>query len=96
MIDKKTIEHMAKLSRIKISENDVMEYSTQMAGILSYFEQISKVNTDNVVPLVTPSEIEGFWREDEAQQKYLVEEMLKNAPDRVGNLFKVPPVVSEG
>ena len=93
MIDKKTIEHIAKLARLHITEEEAQEYSTQLAKALGHFEQISKVDTSGVEPLVTPTEMDAYWREDVALQEYSAEEMTANAPDRAGNLFKVPPVV---
>ena len=93
MIDKKTIEHIAKLARLQITEEEAQEYSQQLAKALNHFEQISKVNTEGIEPLTTPTEIESFWREDEATSEFTAEEMTGNAPDKAGNLFKVPPVV---
>lgn len=93
MIDKKTIEHIAKLARLHISEAEAAEYSAQLEKVLHNFEQIVKVDTAGVEPLITPTEIEAYWREDEAKQDFTAEEMTANAPSRAGNLFKVPPVV---
>lgn len=93
MIDKKAIEHIAKLARLHITEEEAQEYSTQLAKALTHFEQISKVNTAGIEPMVTPTEIEAFWREDVVNQEFGADEMTSNAPDRAGNLFKVPPVV---
>lgn len=93
MIDKKTIEHIAKLSRLHITDEEAQEYSTQLSKALGYFEQISKVDTNGIEPMITPTEIEVFWREDLVQAEFTAEEMTANAPERAGNLFKVPPVV---
>ncbi|AHZ85715.1 Asp-tRNA(Asn)/Glu-tRNA(Gln) amidotransferase subunit GatC [Bdellovibrio bacteriovorus] len=93
MIDKKAIEHIAKLARLHITEDEAQEYSTQLAKALTHFEQISKINTAGIEPMVTPTEIEAYWREDVVKQDFTAEEMTGNAPDRAGNLFKVPPVV---
>ena len=93
MIDKKTIEHIAKLARLQITDSEAQEYSVQLGKALQHFEQISKVDTHGIEPLITPVEIEAFWREDESLQNYTAEEMTANAPARAGNLFKVPPVV---
>lgn len=93
MIDKKTIEHIAKLARLHISEAEAQEFSMQLSKALGYFEQISKVPTEGVEPLVTPSEIETFWREDGVKKQLSAEELVSNAPDKIGNLFRVPPVV---
>jgi aspartyl-tRNA(Asn)/glutamyl-tRNA(Gln) amidotransferase subunit C len=93
MIDQKTIQHMAKLARLQLNDEQAKKYSEQMSTILNHFEQISQVNTQGVEPMITPSEIENFWREDEVIKENSAEDMLKNAPARTGNLFKVPPVV---
>ena len=93
MIDKKAIEHIAKLARLHITEDEAQEYSTQLAKALTHFEQISNINTAGIEPMVTPTEIEAYWREDVVKQDFTAEEMTGNAPDRAGNLFKVPPVV---
>ncbi|UXR65686.1 Asp-tRNA(Asn)/Glu-tRNA(Gln) amidotransferase subunit GatC [Bdellovibrio bacteriovorus] len=93
MIDKKTIEHIAKLARLHVTEDEAQEYSTQLAKALGHFEKISKVNTDGVEPMITPTEIEAYWREDVVKQDFSAEEMTSNAPAKAGNLFQVPPVV---
>jgi aspartyl-tRNA(Asn)/glutamyl-tRNA(Gln) amidotransferase subunit C len=93
MIDKKTIEHIAKLARLEITEDEANEYSQQLGKAMAHFEQISKIDTTGIEPLVTPTEIEDFWREDIAKQEFTPEEMTSNAPAKAGNLFKVPPVV---
>lgn len=93
MIDSKTIAHVAKLAKLKISGPEAEMYSEQLSKALNYFEQIAAVKTEGVEPLVTPSEIEAFWREDIAQKELSAEELTANSPDKMGNLFKVPPVV---
>lgn len=93
MIDSKTIAHIAKLARLELSEKEANEFGGQLTKILEYFNQISKVETKGVEPLITPSEVENFWREDEIISEVTAEEILSNAPARSGNLFKVPPVV---
>lgn len=93
MIDKKTIEHIAKLARLHVTEEEAHEYSTQLAKALGHFEQIAKIDTTGIEPLVTPTEIEAYWREDVVKQEFSAEEMTANAPAKAGNLFKVPPVV---
>lgn len=93
MIDKKTIEHIAKLARLHVTESEAQEFSSQLSKAFGYFEQISKVPTEGIEPLVTPTEIEAFWREDIQKKELTAEELLANAPEKVGNLFKVPPVV---
>lgn len=93
MIDQKTIQKIAQLARLKVNAEEAAEYGDQLSKVLTHFQQISKIDTTNIEPLVTPTEIEFFVREDNSAQDISTEDMLKNAPDRAGNLFKVPPVV---
>ena len=93
MIDDKTIQHIAKLARLKISPEDAVEYGEQLTKVLNHFKQISQIDTAGVEPLVTPSEIDFYTRPDESRQSLSTAEMLSNAPEKAGNLFKVPPVV---
>jgi len=92
-IDDLTIEHIAKLARLKIDNSQIHEFSDQLSKVLNYFEQIAKVDTTGVEPMVTPTEIEEVWRDDVVSHDFTAEEMTGNAPSKMGNLFKVPPVV---
>ncbi len=93
MIDKKTVDHIAKLARLEVSEAQAQEYSEQIGKVLKYFEQIEAIDTKGIEPLVSPTDIESFWREDVVAQELTAEEITANAPEKIGNLFKVPPVV---
>ena len=93
MVDPKAIAHIAKLARLYVSEADAQEYSEQLSKMLGYFEQISKVDTTGIEPLVTPSDVSSFWREDVVKNENTAAEMVANAPEKTGNLFTVPPVV---
>lgn len=93
MIDQRTALNVAHLARLKMTDEEALSIAQQLSKVLSHFEEISKINTDGVEPLVTPSEIENYWRSDEVKSDFKAEDMVANAPDRAGNLFKVPPVV---
>ena len=93
MISQKDIEHIAQLAKLKISEEEAKQYAAQLSKSLEYFNQISEVDVTGVEPLVTPSEIEFYMREDVVQKSVSTEELIQNAPEKTGHLFKVPPVV---
>lgn len=92
-MDRKTIEHVAHLARLELSQQELDLFTQQISQILKYFDELSKLNTNNFEPMVTPSDIEHFAREDRVQAGLGSENTLLNAPDRAGSLFKVPPVV---
>lgn len=93
MIDRKTITHISKLARLSITQAEAEQFETQLNKVLDHFQQISKIDTQNVEPLVTPTDIEYYLRSDEVTTEVKTEEILSEAPDKAGNLFKVPPVV---
>ncbi len=93
MIDQKTIEHIAKLARLRLSGEEAQGYADQLSKVLTHFQQISKINTDHIEPLVTPIEIKFHGRPDDIVKENTADEILANAPDKAGHLFKVPPVV---
>jgi len=93
MIKLEELKRVARLARLKLSEEELKKYPEQFNAILKYFEQISRVETKGVSPLVNPTDIPEYLREDVVETGAGPEAALANAPERSGNLFKVPPVV---
>lgn len=93
MINTTDIEKIAKLARLEVAPEKAQELAEQLQRVLKHFEQIAQVDTKGVEPLITPTEIETYWREDVVIQELTPEEILSNAPDKIGNLFRVPPVI---
>jgi aspartyl-tRNA(Asn)/glutamyl-tRNA(Gln) amidotransferase subunit C len=93
MLDKKTVEKVSGLARLKLTEAELDSYAKVLSAVLSNFEQIAKVDTANVSPLVTPTDMAMSLRPDVAEQMVKAEQILQNAPETSGRLFRVPPVV---
>jgi len=93
MITIAEIEKIAKLARLEVAPERAKELADQLQRVLKHFEQIAQVDTKGVEPLITPTEIETYWREDIVAQELTPEEILSNAPDKIGHLFRVPPVI---
>lgn len=93
MINEKDVAKVAELARMKLNENEIKMYATQLSSILDAFEKLSKVDTAGVEPMVTPIDITQPMRDDEREEHFSVDELMKSAPDRAGNLYRVPPVV---
>lgn len=92
-MDASTIKKIAHLSRLELQDVESIQFAKELSKIMSFFNQIESINTDGVEPMVTPVEIESFWRDDEKKNEIKTEDIMANAPSRAGNLFKVPPVV---
>lgn len=92
-MDKKEVEKIGRLSRLKLTPEEVDFYTNHLSMILKHFEDLSQIPTDNIEPLVTPIPLSAHISKDEVKKELAPEEILKNAPEKSGNLFKVPPVV---
>lgn len=90
MID---INKVARLARLQLSKDEIQEFESQLAEVLGHVQQLEKIDIKNTVPLVCPTEELSIWREDKMQQSLSADEALESAPDRLGQLFKVPPVI---
>ena len=93
MIDKGTVQHVAKLARLQINDAEAATFATQLSSIFGAFEELAKVDTKGVDALATPTEMPQLLRADAAEPRSTPDEILANAPERAGHLFKVPPVV---
>ena len=92
-IDKNTTLKIAKLTRVKIEENEIAELSSQLSSILDWVEQLNEVNTDNIEPLNNASMTELPLRKDEKNNEDKSKDVLSNAPEKLENYFVVPKVI---
>lgn len=93
MISEDEVARVAHLARLSLEPSEAKQLAQDLSSILKHFEQVSKVDTQGVEPLITPTDMKMYWREDVAQTWESAEQAMANAPEAVGNLFKVPPVV---
>jgi aspartyl-tRNA(Asn)/glutamyl-tRNA(Gln) amidotransferase subunit C len=94
-ISKKDVEHVARLARLALSEEEKERYTAQLGSILGYIEKLNQMNTENVPPTTHVLPLSNVWREDRMEPSTLgsPEEILANAPEREGPLFKVKKVI---
>ncbi len=93
LISQAEVERVAHLARLSLSLEETQLLSQQLSSVLKHFEQVAKIDTTGIEPLVTPSDIIEHWREDRVETWGSSTEAIANAPEAVGHLFKVPPVV---
>jgi len=90
MISKKEVSHIAKLARLKLTEEELEKYSRELSVILDYVRELEKVKTEGVSPTSHPLEISLPLRKDEIRPQELEkkEKLLRLAPLREGNFIK--------
>ncbi len=90
-VDKKLVEHVSKLARIKISEEEKEEFTSQFDSILNFFSKIDEVNTENVEPAFQPIDLKNVLRKDEV--KKFDWDPLANTKHKENKHFKGPRIV---
>lgn len=94
-IDRETVLHVAKLSRLELTEKEVEMYVEQLNRILGHIDQLNKANTNGVEPLAHPLGLTNVFRKDEVKPSLPREEALQNAPEKTDEAYKVPVVVDQ-
>ncbi len=92
-LDKETIQKVARLSRIRLNDDEIAPMQGKLNNILGMIEQLQEVDTDNVEPLASVMEINIPLRKDEVTDGDCMDKVLANAPEELQNFFVVPKVV---
>ncbi|EPY11517.1 MULTISPECIES: Asp-tRNA(Asn)/Glu-tRNA(Gln) amidotransferase subunit GatC [Paenibacillus] len=87
------VEHVAKLARLDLSNEEKERYTEQLNAILKYAEKLNELNTDDVTPTTHVLPIRNVMREDEARPSLPIEKVMANAPEEEDGQFKVPAVL---
>ena len=88
------VRHLAQLSSLQLSDDQVDSLKDDLANILNYISLLSELNTENVEPTYQVTDLENVWREDEVQNDAVTrEQLLALAPESQDNQVKVPKVL---
>ena len=87
------IEHVAKLARLELTDEEKARLRDQLGVILENAAKVSEVATDDVPPTAYAIPRSNVLRPDDVMPSLTVEEVLSNAPEVEGDRFKVPKVV---
>lgn len=94
MIDREQVHKVAHLARLDLTPEEEQEFTTQLGDILEYFEQLSQLDTDDVEPTARAIDVSNVTRPDALQPSEGREEILASAPERDGDFFRVPKILS--
>jgi aspartyl-tRNA(Asn)/glutamyl-tRNA(Gln) amidotransferase subunit C len=87
------VAYVAKLARLKLSEEETRLFQEQLAHILEYAGKLREVDVSGVETASHAVPICNVFREDEAHPWFTAEDALRNAPRHANGLFIVPKVV---
>ena len=96
MIDREQVLHVARLARLRLSEQEVERMASELSGILDHVDRISELDLDGVEPTSHVVALENVLRPDEPRPSWPRERMLESAPDPAQEAFRVPSPQAEG
>src|SRR6185312_15460176 len=79
-LDKDTVARIARLARLKVPEEELAPLAAELSGILAWIEQLNEVDTKDVEPLASVSDVTLPQRADKVTDGGIAEKVLANAP----------------
>ena len=92
-IDTGTVEKIARLARIRVTEEEKVKFASELNGIMQWIEQLQDVDTEGVEPMTSVVDMTLHMREDAITDGGIQEKVLANAPESAEGFFVVPKVV---
>lgn len=94
-IDRQAVDHVARLARLDLSDQDRDRMQDELAQILEHVEKIQALDLDGVEPTSQALDLSNVMRPDEAGACLTQREALANAPEQEDGRFKVPRILEE-
>lgn len=88
-----SVEHIAKLARLSVSEEEKELFGLQLNGILGYMEKLSELDTKDVGPTSHVLSLSNVMRDDMPGNSIPREDALRNAPDHTDKFYRVPKII---
>lgn len=86
---------MAKLARLRLSDEEVERMAGELSGILEHVDRIGELQLDDVAPTSHVVALENVLRADEPRPSWPREAVLEQAPDPADGAFRVPSPQAE-
>ncbi len=90
VIEREQVLHVARLARLRLSEEEVERMAGELSGILGHVDRIGELELDDVELTSHVIELENVLRPDEPRPSWPREAVLEQAPDPAEGAFRVP------
>jgi aspartyl-tRNA(Asn)/glutamyl-tRNA(Gln) amidotransferase subunit C len=90
MIDREQVLHVARLARLRLSDEEVGRMGEELSTILDHIEKLNELDLDGVEPTSHVVELENVLREDVPRPSLDRDKAIEQAPDSAGGGFRVP------
>ncbi len=83
--------HVARLARLRLTDDEVARMTEQLSTIIGHVEQLSSLDLSGVEPTAHALDLTNRVRPDAARPSWPLDVVLRNAPDPADGGFRVPP-----
>ena len=89
-ISRDEVLHVARLARLALTDEEVERLTGELDAILDAVGIVSELELADVPPTAHPLDLVNVWAEDEPRASLPLADVLANAPDADGAVFRVP------
>ena len=91
------ISHVARLARLRLSDEELATYGRQCSELLEHIARIQALDTEGVEPTSHPLPMTNRFRDDRVTPESVLDrdEVLAQAPRVEGEFFRVPPAIED-
>lgn len=93
ILSRDVVAKVAKLARIRLTDAEEESLAAEIGNVLSYVEQLQKVDVEGVEPLAHCLPLNNAFRADEQRPSLSADDALANAPKRAGDFYSVPAIL---
>lgn len=94
MITIKDVEHVAKLARLELTEEEKEKFTKQLGDVLKHVDAMNEVDTSNVEPMAHAIDFVNVMREDEVYYEQTKEELMKTLRMRKTDFSEFQKLIS--
>lgn len=94
-IDRSAVEHVARLARLRLSDEEKERMSAELTDILAHAEKIQALDLDGIEPTSHSLPLENVMRSDDVRPSLPHADALRNAPAEESGRFRVPRIIED-
>jgi aspartyl-tRNA(Asn)/glutamyl-tRNA(Gln) amidotransferase subunit C len=95
MISRQDVQHVARLARLHLTDDELERMREQLDAILAYVDKLRQLDVEGVEPTSHAVPLVDVMRDDALAPCLTQDEALANAPDRVDAFFRVPRIIED-
>ena len=95
MISRDEVQHVARLARLHLTDEEAERMREQLDAILAYIDKLRELDVEGVEPTAHAVPLVNVMRDDVLAPCLPQEAALANAPDRAGEFFRVPRIIED-